>query len=280
MNDIIKNHRDFVANRIEKSFDSGISVPQELDIEKAKWKVGDEKQYQGATWVVGGFNAKGTPLWRKKKDGGSPAGGNATTSIPNTSTKSWDKQDSFNKRGTDENKLWNLWYHHQNTGDPFHVSAMVDILKKKFPNVAEFVQTAPNTGKSTITAKDAKGGEIATIDLSGNKTSIPALQTFMDKCDAAPQNTAPKTKTPKKDPTEKLIEDFATKMGDSVQTIRRRIWKVQDRFNRYGLTDKEAIGVLRKFYRSKGANSFDGWIEHVLTIDALGSKRMYAKNDN
>ena len=42
-------------------------------IEKAKWKVGDEKQYQGVTWVVGGFNAKGAPLWRKKKDGGSSA---------------------------------------------------------------------------------------------------------------------------------------------------------------------------------------------------------------
>jgi hypothetical protein len=26
--------------------------------------------YQGVTYVVGGFNAKGTPLWRKKKDGG------------------------------------------------------------------------------------------------------------------------------------------------------------------------------------------------------------------
>ena len=180
MNDIIKNHRKFVANQIEKSFDGGINVPQELDIEKAKWKVGDEKQYQGVTWVVGGFNAKGTPLWRKKKDGGGSA-----TPAQSTSEKSWDKQDSFNRRGTDENKLWNLWYHHQNTGDPFHVSAMVDILKKKFPNVAEFVQTAPNTCKSTITAKDSSGNEIATIDLSGNKTSIPTLQTFMDKCSAA-----------------------------------------------------------------------------------------------
>ena len=39
--------------------------------EKAKWNVGDTKVYQGITYEVGGFNAKGTPLWRKKKDGGS-----------------------------------------------------------------------------------------------------------------------------------------------------------------------------------------------------------------
>ena len=187
MNDIIKKHKAFVANQIEKSFDGGINVSSNY-IEKAKWKIGDEKQYQGATWVVGGFNAKGTPLWRKKKDGGGSA-----TPAQSTSEKSWDKQDSFNRRGTDENKLWNLWYHHQNTGDPFHVSAMVDILKKKFPNVAEFVQTAPNTGKSTITAKDSSGNEIATIDLSGNKTSIPTLQTFMDKCSAAVKAPAKKT---------------------------------------------------------------------------------------
>ena len=36
--------------------------------EKAKWNVGDTKVYQGITYEVGGFNDKGTPLWRKKKD--------------------------------------------------------------------------------------------------------------------------------------------------------------------------------------------------------------------
>ena len=36
--------------------------------EKAKWNVGDTKVYQGVTYEVGGFNAKGTPLWRKKKE--------------------------------------------------------------------------------------------------------------------------------------------------------------------------------------------------------------------
>ena len=233
MNDIIKNHRKFVANQIEKSFDGGINVPQELDIEKAKWKVGDEKQYQGATWVVGGFNAKGVPLWRKKKDSGAAAGGSGSaTPAKSTSEKSWDKQDSFNRRGTDENKLWNLWYHHQNTGDPFHVSAMVDILKKKFPNVAEFVQTAPNTSKSTITAKDSSGNEIATIDLSGNKTSIPTLQTFMDKCSAAVK--APANKTPEAPKSTGNAFDFNS--GSSDWEVTKKDWQTQYRNEKLGVS--------------------------------------------
>lgn len=35
--------------------------------EKGKWKVGDEKVYQGVTYYVSDFNAKGSPKWRKKK---------------------------------------------------------------------------------------------------------------------------------------------------------------------------------------------------------------------
>ena len=42
--------------------------------EKGKWKVGDEKVYQGVTYYVSDFNAKGTPKWRKKKGEGKPSG--------------------------------------------------------------------------------------------------------------------------------------------------------------------------------------------------------------
>ena len=41
--------------------------------EKGKWKVGDEKVYQGVTYYVSDFNAKGTPKWRKKKGEGKPS---------------------------------------------------------------------------------------------------------------------------------------------------------------------------------------------------------------
>lgn len=46
-----------------------IKKAEDVDIEKAH-KIGDEKVYQGVTYYVGGFNAKGVPLWRKKKDSG------------------------------------------------------------------------------------------------------------------------------------------------------------------------------------------------------------------
>ena len=42
--------------------------------EKGKWKVGDEKVYQGVTYYVSDFNDKGTPKWRKKKGEGKPSG--------------------------------------------------------------------------------------------------------------------------------------------------------------------------------------------------------------
>lgn len=62
----IEEKKKYVQRQIEKSFDNGINIAEE--IQKAKWKVGDEKQYNGITYFVSGFNAKGTPLWKKKKD--------------------------------------------------------------------------------------------------------------------------------------------------------------------------------------------------------------------
>ena len=94
----------------------------------------------------------------------------------------WDKLSSFNKKGSDENKLWDAWYKYQKTSDPINMSKFRDILVKKFPNVSSWSQTSPNTGKSIITAKDDNGKDIASIDLSGNSIDIPKLQTFMDKC--------------------------------------------------------------------------------------------------
>lgn len=95
----------------------------------------------------------------------------------------WDKLSDFEKKRSDENKLWAAWYQYQITGDPSHMSKFRDILAKKFPKVPAWGQTSPNTGKSIITALDGiNGKEVARIDLSGNIIDIPTLQTFMDKC--------------------------------------------------------------------------------------------------
>ena len=88
MLDPIEHRRRQIEN-MNKAF-SG-----ENEIEKA-WKIGDEKQYQGATWVVGGFNAKGTPLWRKKKDGGS---GTAPAQTPASDNSSANVGDLVNVSG-------------------------------------------------------------------------------------------------------------------------------------------------------------------------------------
>lgn len=84
----IQRHRQAVRDNIMKSFGANDSLVElevfkgeENDIEKAKWSVGDTKVYQGITWEVGGFNAKGTPLWRKKKNQSSSGGGNAAPSM-------------------------------------------------------------------------------------------------------------------------------------------------------------------------------------------------------
>lgn len=42
----------------------------EGDLFEKAHQVGDEKVYHGVAYYVAGFNAKGVPLWRKKKEGG------------------------------------------------------------------------------------------------------------------------------------------------------------------------------------------------------------------
>lgn len=69
-NNILK-HRMAVMQNIQKSFNSDLGVESFDDIEKGKWNIGDTKVYQGVTYEVGGFNSKGSPLWKKKKESGS-----------------------------------------------------------------------------------------------------------------------------------------------------------------------------------------------------------------
>lgn len=64
MENQILQHRLAVQGNIEKAFDTDF----DFDIEKGKWQIGMTKQYQGKTYKVGGFNAKGNPLWKLVKD--------------------------------------------------------------------------------------------------------------------------------------------------------------------------------------------------------------------
>lgn len=99
---------------------------------------------------------------------------------------SWDKQDAFFKKGTDEYELLDDLDHYLKRRDPFYQREMQKIFEKKFPNIDEWKLTSPNTGRAEIRAI-VDGKEVASINLNdaGEKSTIPMLQTFMDKCQKA-----------------------------------------------------------------------------------------------
>lgn len=88
--DLILKQRQAVMSNINRQF--GVSAPapiekaQDDELEKGKWQIGMTKDYQGVTYVVAGFNAKGTPLWKKKKDGSKGDGDTDDSGSNKTST--------------------------------------------------------------------------------------------------------------------------------------------------------------------------------------------------
>lgn len=173
----LNRHRAAVSENIQKGFEIGFTAEEDA-ISKAH-KEGDI--HPNGKWVWTRLPS-GKYDWRviKNQQAHQPSGGSASSGA----VKSWDKLSDFYKNGSDERKLWNEWNMFQRTGDPMRMSNMASILEKKFPAIAQWKQTAPNTGKSVLTAIDGDGNEVASIDLSGKTVDLPALQTFMDKCSA------------------------------------------------------------------------------------------------
>ena len=117
----IKNRRDAVRNNIAKGF--GAEFIGEQLIEKGKWNVGDEKTApDGFTYYVGGFNSKGIPLWRKKKDN---KGNAANEEVSNTaSSKGNFKLEKINyPKATEKPKAL---YSHNINGVTINVSKNAD----------------------------------------------------------------------------------------------------------------------------------------------------------
>ena len=184
----IEEKRRLVQERIAKSFNSGINLEEEMSLEKAKYQVGEphpnNPNILWTEWRPGKFDwkSKNGRYWKGKAGASTTVAASGNKTMSSANEKTWDKLDDFNKKGSDENNLWNSWYKYQKSGDPMHVSTFRNILEKKFPKVAEWKQTSPNTGKAVITAKDSDGNDIASIDLSGDNVTLSKLQTFMDKC--------------------------------------------------------------------------------------------------
>ena len=86
--------------------------------EKGKWKVGDEKVYQGVTYYVSDFNAKGTPKWRKKKGEGKPSG-TSSSGNNNGSNKRNQIKDYFDEINAALNR--NGYYAHLTTSGSIEV---------------------------------------------------------------------------------------------------------------------------------------------------------------
>lgn len=123
----IEAKRRFVQDKIHKSFDSVINIADEKELEKA-WSVGDEKQYQGVTYYVGGFNAKGQPLWRKKKDGSvsNKKAGASTTDAGNDSKTTLSANEKYEFRDTV------LKYTRKNNGTYADFDKFCNDLSKKY----------------------------------------------------------------------------------------------------------------------------------------------------
>lgn len=121
--------------------------------EKGKWKVGDEKVYQGVTYYVSDFNAKGTPKWRKKKGEGKPSG--PSPSGNTGGKKRIQIKDYFDEINTALNS--NGYYGHLTTSGSIEVyekgkRISMKNLKASIIN-ADYINFGPNVGlKDKITS--------------------------------------------------------------------------------------------------------------------------------
>lgn len=128
------------------------AVTEDL-FEKGKWKVGDEKVYQGVTYYVSDFNAKGSPKWRKKKGEGKPSG--PSPSGNKGSKKRIQIKDYFDEINTALNS--NGYYGHLTTSGSIEVyekGKRISMKNLKASIIdADYINFGPNVGlKDKITS--------------------------------------------------------------------------------------------------------------------------------
>ena len=121
--------------------------------EKGKWKVGDEKVYQGVTYYVSDFTAKGSPKWRKKKGDGKPSG--PSPSGNKGSKKRIQIKDYFDEINTALNS--NGYYGHLTTSGSIEVyekGKRISMKNLKASIIdADYINFGPNVGlKDKITS--------------------------------------------------------------------------------------------------------------------------------
>ena len=141
------------VNSVSDALDILKAAGTEDLFEKGKWKVGDEKVYQGVTYYVSDFNAKGTPKWRKKKGEGKPSG---PSSSGNKGSKKHNQiKDYFDEINTALNS--NGYYGHLTTSGSIEVyekGKRISMKNLKASIIdADYINFGPNVGlKDKITS--------------------------------------------------------------------------------------------------------------------------------
>ena len=141
------------VNNVSDALDILKAAGTEDLFEKGKWKVGDEKVYQGVTYYVSDFNAKGSPKWRKKKGDGKPSG--PSPSGNKGSKKRIQIKDYFDEINTALNS--NGYYGHLTTSGSIEVyekGKRISMKNLKASIIdADYINFGPNVGlKDKITS--------------------------------------------------------------------------------------------------------------------------------
>ena len=149
-NDLINQIK---VNNVSDALDILKAAGTEDLFEKGKWKIGDEKVYQGVTYYVSDFNAKGTPKWRKKKGDGKPSG--PSPSGNKGSKKRIQIKDYFDEINTALNS--NGYYGHLTTSGSIEVyekGKRISMKNLKASIIdADYINFGPNVGlKDKITS--------------------------------------------------------------------------------------------------------------------------------
>lgn len=228
----LNQHRAAVEEQIQKGFEIGFTGNE---LEKAH-KVGDI--HPNGKWVWTQLPS-GRYDWRVIKK----TAGNVATSAPQATAngkKSWDNASDFSINGSDEARLVANWSNFMKRKDPHYMNVMREIFQKKFPAVAKWVQTSPNTGVSEIRAIDSNKKEVATLNLS-NGVKIPEIQRFMDACDKVKKEPSTSQQHPSKKPSSfisKTVQMIKDRFGYGYNSncTDEKVQKLQD-----SLTEHEEV---------------------------------------
>ena len=182
-NDLINQIK---VNNVSDALDILKAAGTEDLFEKGKWKVGDEKVYQGVTYYVSDFNAKGTPKWRKKKGEGKPSG--PSSSGNKGSKKRIQIKDYFDEINTALNS--NGYYGHLTTSGSIEVyekGKRISMKNLKASIIdADYINFGPNVGlkdKITSIVKEAvnKKDNEKTVSKNNKTHSSNIVEGTVDK---------------------------------------------------------------------------------------------------